>query len=134
MFPEKIQKNNNPALLSHSNKLVESVNISDEDLLRQELHFKQVPLGIIEWDTEFRVIRWNPAAARIFGYSQPEAMGKSAFELIVPEASNELVAEIRATVQSVSARQTAFSVIVVYVVGVHLIILRNLDPRCRLPE
>ena len=38
------------------------------DQLRLKLHFDQTPLGIIEWDKDFTVIRWNPAAEKIFGY------------------------------------------------------------------
>ncbi len=48
------------------------------------LHFQQTPLGVIEWDTDFRVVNWNPAAQQIFGYSREEALGQHASELIVP--------------------------------------------------
>jgi PAS domain S-box-containing protein len=65
-----------------------------EYLQRQELHFQQAPLGIIEWDTDFRVIRWNPASEKIFGYSQDEARGKTAEELIVPDSVRGIVSEI----------------------------------------
>jgi PAS domain S-box-containing protein len=49
------------------------------------LHFQQTPLGVIEWDTDFRVTDWNPAAEKIFGYSKQEALGKTAMELIIPD-------------------------------------------------
>jgi PAS domain S-box-containing protein len=51
---------------------------------RLALHFQNTPLGIIEWDLEFRVVSWNPAAERIFGYSFHEALGRHPYELIVP--------------------------------------------------
>ena len=58
-------------------------------LLRSEqrlaLHFAQAPIGIVEWDAEFRIVDWNPAAARIFGYTREEALGKHGSELLVPE-------------------------------------------------
>lgn len=65
--------------------------LSSEDILRQKLHFEQTPLGVIEWDRGFRVIRWNPSAERIFGYSRNEAIGKTAVELIVPDSVKDLV-------------------------------------------
>lgn len=37
---------------------------------------EQAPLGIIEWDAQFQVCTWNPAAERIFGYTQEEMLGK----------------------------------------------------------
>lgn len=54
---------------------------------RMELHFNQAPFAIIEWDTDFRVIAWNPAAEKIFGFAKEEAVGKTAMELILPPKS-----------------------------------------------
>jgi PAS domain S-box-containing protein len=79
---------------SENKKIIPSENTIDENLLRQELHFIQAPLGIIDWDTEFRVIRWNPAAEIIFGYKQSEAIGKTDIELIVPNSAKSLVSDI----------------------------------------
>ncbi len=50
---------------------------------RLSLHVKQTPLGVIEWDTQFRVTAWNPAAEEIFGYTSHEALGCHASELIL---------------------------------------------------
>jgi rsbT co-antagonist protein RsbR len=61
---------------------------------RLALHFKQAPLGMIEWDRDFRVSDWNPAAERIFGYTREEAMGKYGQELVVPEAARPYVADV----------------------------------------
>jgi PAS domain S-box-containing protein/putative nucleotidyltransferase with HDIG domain len=75
-----------------------------EDALRKNqqrlsLHIQQTPLAVIEWDTEFRVHKWNDSAERIFGYSAAEAIGKHA-SFIVPERFREHVngvwAELRA--------------------------------------
>lgn len=47
-------------------------------------HFHQVPFAVIEWDTDFRVVDWNPAAERIFGYTKEEAQGQRAEDIILP--------------------------------------------------
>ncbi|MDX1702418.1 MAG: PAS domain S-box protein, partial [Melioribacteraceae bacterium] len=75
-------------------KALRSSETIDENFPRQELRFNQSPLGIIEWDTDFRVIQWNPAAEKIFGYKHSEAMGKTALELIVPDSAKSHVSEI----------------------------------------
>ncbi|MGL4399756.1 MAG: PAS domain S-box protein, partial [Luteolibacter sp.] len=49
------------------------------------LHFEQTPMAVIEWDLNFRVTNWNPAAQTIFGYTLKEALGHPA-AFIVPEA------------------------------------------------
>jgi len=61
-----------------------------DQLLRSQqrlaLHFQQAPVGMIEWDLDFRVADWNPAAEHIFGWSREEALGQPGQELVVPEA------------------------------------------------
>ncbi len=59
-------------------------------LQKLSLHVMQSPLAVIDWDTRFHVIGWNPAAERIFGYSEEEALGQHA-SFIVPEIYHELV-------------------------------------------
>jgi len=39
---------------------------------------QEIPLGIIECNNDFKVIHWNPAAERIFGYSAADAIGQDA--------------------------------------------------------
>ena len=48
---------------------------------------------MIEWDTDFHVISWNPAAETIFGYSTAEALGRHA-EFIVPVSARPHVDRI----------------------------------------
>ncbi len=55
------------------------------------LHVQQTPLAVIEWDTDFLVTAWNPAAERIFGYSEAQALGRHASGLIVPESARDHV-------------------------------------------
>lgn len=51
---------------------------------RLALHMQQTPLAYVEWGPDRRVLRWNPAAERIFGYSAAEATGRPFDELIIP--------------------------------------------------
>lgn len=61
-----------------------------EALLRESeqrlaLLVKQSPIGAILWDTEFRVVEWNHAAAQIFGHEAHEAVGRHARFIIPPD-------------------------------------------------
>ncbi len=47
------------------------------------LQIRRMPIGLITWDTDFKVKSWNPAATRIFGYSAKESFGKTPFDLIL---------------------------------------------------
>ena len=58
------------------------------------LHVQNTPLGVIEWDTDFRVVEWNQAAEAIFGYSYAEAKGRRAMDLIVPESVVPVVSRV----------------------------------------
>jgi len=49
------------------------------------LHFEQTPMAVVEWDLDFRVTSWNPAAETIFGYSLEDAVGQHA-SFMVPDA------------------------------------------------
>jgi PAS domain S-box-containing protein len=61
----------------------------EEALRRSErklaFHLDQTAVGVIEFDQEFRIAYWNPAAERIFGWTRAEAMGKGA-DLLMTEA------------------------------------------------
>ncbi|MCW9025446.1 MAG: PAS domain S-box protein [Gammaproteobacteria bacterium] len=61
---------------------------------RCRLHIESTPMALIDWDTDFNVVAWNPAAETIFGYSAEEAIGKHAIELIVPESVKEHIDHI----------------------------------------
>ncbi|MDH5717095.1 MAG: PAS domain S-box protein [Spirochaetia bacterium] len=58
------------------------------------LHVERTPLGIIEWDKNFKVTNWNPAAERIFGYKKEEVLNKHPNDLIIPEEEKEHVDKI----------------------------------------
>jgi diguanylate cyclase (GGDEF)-like protein/PAS domain S-box-containing protein len=61
---------------------------------RLSLLFQQTPLAVIEWDINFRVVDWNPAAENIFGYTRAEALGRHAAELILPDSAKPHVERI----------------------------------------
>ena len=39
-------------------------------------HFENTPLAVIEWDENFRLSGWSPAAQKIFGWKGTEVLGK----------------------------------------------------------
>lgn len=43
---------------------------------RLAFHVENTPLAVIEWDQQFRVLRWSPAAERLFGWTAFEVLGK----------------------------------------------------------
>ena len=43
---------------------------------RLAFHVENTPLAVIEWDHEFRVLRWSPAAERLFGWTSAEVLAK----------------------------------------------------------
>jgi two-component system CheB/CheR fusion protein len=53
---------------------------------RLQLQIRRMPIAHILWDAQFRVLSWNPAAERMFGYSAQEAAGRHPYELIVSPA------------------------------------------------
>ncbi|MGD1907452.1 MAG: PAS domain S-box protein [Leptolyngbyaceae cyanobacterium] len=54
---------------------------------QEKLQFliQKMPLGVIEWNTQFQVVSWNPAAEEIFGYSAAEMLGQHAKLIVPPE-------------------------------------------------
>ncbi|NQX00493.1 PAS domain S-box protein [bacterium] len=55
-----------------------------------KLHFEQTPMAVIEWDLDFRVTQWNPAARTIFGYTREEALGQPASFIVPPEYRHQM--------------------------------------------
>ena len=50
-----------------------------------KLYREQTPLATIEWNMDFQIDNWNAAAAKLFGYSQHQAIGSDA-SIIVPDS------------------------------------------------
>jgi PAS domain S-box-containing protein len=57
---------------------------------RLSLHVEQTPLAAIQWDSDFNVQEWNPAAEKVFGYTREEAVGRH-YSFIVPEPARARV-------------------------------------------
>lgn len=75
-----------------------------ENAARLQAIVEQNPLAVIEWDLEFRVMQWNAAAERIFGYSAEEAQGRSAEFILpdpIPQDLKETMARLLSTPQGV---------------------------------
>ena len=53
------------------------------------LHIEQTPLGVMELDLEGRLMEWNTAAERIFGFAREEVIGKDFRHLILPESARK---------------------------------------------
>jgi PAS domain S-box-containing protein len=45
-------------------------------LQRLSFHVENTPLGMIEWDQDFRVLRWSQESEKIFGWRAEEVLGK----------------------------------------------------------
>lgn len=85
-YPIEIDKNK--LVLGIARDLTERIKAEElnrENEQRMAFHVNQTPLAVIEWDLNFKVKRWNPAAEHIFGYSVAEAEGKHA-SFIIPES------------------------------------------------
>ena len=48
----------------------------EEELRQSEERWQFSPLAVIEWDRDFRVLRWSPASERVFGWTAQEVLGK----------------------------------------------------------
>jgi PAS domain S-box-containing protein len=60
---------------------------------RLNLFFEQSPLGFIEWDENFDIVRANDAAENILGRDEDDLAGCS-WEVIVPESDQESVDDV----------------------------------------
>ncbi|AFZ19862.1 response regulator [Allocoleopsis franciscana] len=71
---------------------------AEEELIQSQqrlsFHLEHTSLAVIEWNVNFEVVEWNPAAQVIFGYSKSEAIGRHAAGLIVPENVKEQVNQV----------------------------------------
>ena len=62
-----------------------------------DFHIKNSPLGVIEWDHEFRVRRWSGRALQIFGWAEQDLLGKHPTEwtFVHPDDAGAVAAIMR---------------------------------------
>jgi len=69
---------------------------------RVQLLIENTATAIVEWDTEFKAITWNPAAIHIFGHSEEEAIGQHATFMIDPSSPEATRRRLLASLQDLS--------------------------------
>ncbi len=77
-------------VVDHETKVSQDLRLYEQ---KMKLFIHQTPIGVVNLDRKGRILSWNPAMERIFGYSAPDAMGKTVNELIVPAERHHLLAE-----------------------------------------
>lgn len=73
---------------------LESSYIEEQYVEQFKLQIKRMPIGHIVWTPDFKVLTFNPAAEKIFGFSQEEMIGNHPYGKIVPEEAEEVVSVI----------------------------------------
>ncbi|MEE4112649.1 MAG: PAS domain S-box protein [Desulfobacteraceae bacterium] len=73
-------------------KHAEDALMESEERLR--LQIERMPIALILWDHEFKVITWNPAAESIFGYASEEALGRHPYGMIVSRETQPIVDDV----------------------------------------
>jgi PAS domain S-box-containing protein len=71
-----------------------AANALQESEQRLALHVRRSPLGVVGFDAMGRIVEWNPSASRIFGWSEKEALGQGAVELLVPLWAHDKVQDV----------------------------------------
>ena len=73
----------------------------DQVLQTLELQIQRMPLAYVLCDADFRIIDWNPAAERIFGYTKQEMLGTGPpYKKFVPESFWQKALELRNAVHA----------------------------------
>ncbi|MDJ0557313.1 MAG: PAS domain S-box protein [Microcoleaceae cyanobacterium MO_207.B10] len=89
----KIQFDGEAAILSSFLDITER-KLAQQSLHQKALGFENLYDGVVITDIDGDIIDWNPAAARIFGYSKKEVLGKTLGTLYQLEESYLLTQEI----------------------------------------
>ena len=59
----------------------------DRLLAQLRVQIDRMPLGYLLFDAHFRIVDWNPAAERLFGYRKDEMIGLNPVERLLPAAA-----------------------------------------------
>jgi PAS domain S-box-containing protein len=81
--------------ITERKQLEEALHAREAELAREKQYFQSLveasPVAVVTMDIEERVTGWNPAASRLFGYEEEEAIGRTITELVL--VSEELPSE-----------------------------------------
>ena len=87
----------------------EALRKSEEEVRRQKQYYETLleisPAAVVTMDLKERVTSWNPAAERLFGYTQDEAVGHLIDELVLRR--EDLLEEGRAVTRKAAAQGAA---------------------------
>ncbi len=79
---------------------------NNEDALRRanwmlSSHISNTPLAVLEWDRDFRLVRWSPQAENIFGWVADEVLGMRIEDnALLHEADREALADVLSSLTS----------------------------------
>jgi PAS domain S-box-containing protein len=79
------------AMIARINEQMREIKATEATL---QMQIDRMPIGLIVWDRDFCVRTWNPAATKVFGFTEAEALGKHPYELIVPQNTKPHVEEL----------------------------------------
>jgi PAS domain S-box-containing protein len=72
----------------------------ERDRMPRQLLIERTPLAYLLFDSDLRIVDWNQAAERVFGYSKPDVLGMGPpFEKLIPKSQWEHVDKILARVR-----------------------------------
>ncbi|MGM0641248.1 MAG: HD domain-containing phosphohydrolase [Thermotogota bacterium] len=60
--------------------------------------FNSIPVALIVWDQDYKVLDWNKYAEQLFGFKKEEVLGKNFFDFIVPD---EIKKELNKVAQNI---------------------------------
>lgn len=79
-------------VIDRTHDLQQTENSLRDALQKVNFHFENSPLAAIEWDRDFRIIRWSATAEKIFGWSSAQVVGKrlDEWQFLVPEDAERI--------------------------------------------